>query len=72
MHSNTCSGSAQSSLEFAHIFASLQGSVTASPNADGIRLAVADTNPADAPFPQWAPNASYPLGYKVVEAGEIY
>jgi hypothetical protein len=72
VHSNTCSGSAQASLEFAHIFASLQGSVTASPNADGIQLAVADTNPADAPFPQWAPNASYPLGYKVVEAGEIY
>ena len=72
VHSNTCSGSAQSSLEFAHIFASLQGSVTASPDADGIQLAVADTNPADAPFPQWAPNASYPLGYKVTEAGEIY
>jgi chitinase len=72
VHSNTCSGSAQSRLEFAHIFSELQGSVTASPDADGIQLAVADTNPADAPFPQWAPNASYPRGYKVVEAGEIY
>jgi cellulose synthase/poly-beta-1,6-N-acetylglucosamine synthase-like glycosyltransferase/chitodextrinase len=70
--SNTCSGTAQSSLEFSHIFSELQGSVTGAPDADGIQLAAADTNPADAPFPQWSPDATYPLGYKVVEAGEIY
>ena len=33
---------------------------------------MADTNPADAPYPQWSATASYPLGYKVVEDGEIY
>src|SRR6202012_1931440 len=67
VHSNTCSGSAQSSLEFAHIFDELKGSATASPDAGGIQLAAVNTNPADAPFPQWSPDATYPLGYKVVE-----
>jgi chitinase len=33
---------------------------------------VADTNPADAPYPLWSASASYPLGYKVVENGQIY
>jgi chitinase len=33
---------------------------------------VADTNPADAPYPLWSSSADYPLGYKVVEDGEIY
>jgi chitinase len=32
----------------------------------------ADTNPTDAPFPQWSAAADYPLGYKVAEDGEIY
>jgi hypothetical protein len=33
---------------------------------------VADTNPADAPYPHWSPAGDYPSGYKVVENGEIY
>jgi chitinase len=33
---------------------------------------VADTNSADAPYPQWSAAADYPLGYQVVENGEIY
>ena len=33
---------------------------------------MADTNPADAPYPLWSATANYPLGYKVVENGEIY
>jgi hypothetical protein len=37
-----------------------------------VQPAVADTNPADAPYPLWSASASYPLGYKVVENGEIY
>jgi cellulose synthase/poly-beta-1,6-N-acetylglucosamine synthase-like glycosyltransferase/chitodextrinase len=72
VHSNTCSGTAQSKLEFARTFAKLQGSVTTAPDAGGIQLTVADTNPADAPFPQWSPDATYPLGYRVAETGEIY
>jgi len=76
MLSNTCSGTAQSGLQFAQVFGQLQGGVTAigtsSSAAGEIKPAVADTNPADAPYPQWSATASYPLGYKVVEDGEIY
>ena len=32
----------------------------------------ANTNPADAPYPQWSALGDYPSGYKVVENGEIY
>lgn len=71
--SNTCSGTAQSSLEFSHIFGQLQGVLAASGPTSGILRPVApDTNPANAPFPIWSPVASYPAGYKVVEDGEIY
>jgi cellulose synthase/poly-beta-1,6-N-acetylglucosamine synthase-like glycosyltransferase/chitodextrinase len=72
LHSNTCSGTAQSSLQFSQIFGQLQGSAAASASAGKVQPAVADTNPADAPYPQWSASANYPLGYKVVEAGEIY
>jgi chitinase len=72
VHSNTCSGTAQSSLQFANTFGGLKGSAAASPGASGIQPALADSNPADAPYPQWSPDATYPAGYKVVEAGEIY
>jgi chitinase len=68
--SNTCSGTPQSGLEFAQLFGKLQGSALA-PTGD-VKPAVADTNPADAPYPQWSATGSYPLGYKVVENGQIY
>jgi cellulose synthase/poly-beta-1,6-N-acetylglucosamine synthase-like glycosyltransferase/chitodextrinase len=70
--SNTCSGTAQSGLQFAQVFGQLHGGTALSPGTGQIRPAVADTNPADAPYPQWSASADYPLGYKVVEDGEIY
>jgi len=70
--SNTCSGTAQSGLEFAQIFGALQGSAVILPDSGNVQPAAADTNPADAPYPLWTPTASYPLGYEVVENGEIY
>jgi chitinase len=33
---------------------------------------VANTNPADAPYPQWSAAVDYPLGWKVVSDGEIF
>jgi cellulose synthase/poly-beta-1,6-N-acetylglucosamine synthase-like glycosyltransferase/chitodextrinase len=64
-----CSGTAESSLEFSRVFGQLRGdaSITLA-----VQPAVADTNPADAPYPQWSADAGYPSGYKVVEDGEIY
>jgi chitinase len=70
--SNTCSGTAQTGLQFSQIFGQLQGSAVISPSAGIVQPAAADTNPADAPYPQWSATTDYPLGYKVVEAGEIY
>jgi chitinase len=71
--SNTCSGTAQSSLEFSHAFGRMQGQASATPASGGnVQPALANTNPADAPYPQWLASASYPLAYKVVENGEIY
>jgi cellulose synthase/poly-beta-1,6-N-acetylglucosamine synthase-like glycosyltransferase/chitodextrinase len=70
--SNTCSGTAQSGLQFAQVFDQLQGTALASSGTEKIQPAVADTNPADAPYPQWSASANYPLGYKVVEDGEVY
>ena len=45
-------------------------SVTSS--AGNVQPAVANTNPADALYPQWSATGDYPFGYKVVEHGEIY
>jgi cellulose synthase/poly-beta-1,6-N-acetylglucosamine synthase-like glycosyltransferase/chitodextrinase len=70
--SNTCSGTAQSGLQFAQVFGQFQGNAVVSSSAGEVQPAVADTNPANAPYPQWSATASYPLGYKVVEDGEIY
>ena len=50
----------------------MQGSDVVSPSAGKVQPAAADTNPADAPYPQWSAGTDYPLGYKVVEDGEIY
>lgn len=74
VHSNTCSGTPQSTLGFSHIFAGLGG---VAPQVVG-SAAVAtlppqpDTNPADAPYPIWSATEPYPQGYKVVENGLIY
>jgi cellulose synthase/poly-beta-1,6-N-acetylglucosamine synthase-like glycosyltransferase len=70
--SNTCSGTAQSALAFADAFGRLKGGASVTPSAGNVQPAVADTNPADAPYPLWSASADYPLGYKVVEEGEIY
>ena len=72
MLSDTCSGTAQSGLEFSQIFGKLQGNALVTSGAGNVKPAVADTNPADAPYPLWSSSADYPLGYKVVENGEIY
>jgi cellulose synthase/poly-beta-1,6-N-acetylglucosamine synthase-like glycosyltransferase/chitodextrinase len=71
--SNTCSGTPQSNLQFAGVFDRLQGRATVTLAAGGdVQPPRPDTNPADAPFPQWSPTATYSTGYKVVEDGEVY
>ena len=70
--SNTCSGTAQSDLEFSQIFGQLQGVTAVSSSAGNVQPAVANTNPADAPYPQWSATGDYPLGYKVTENGLTY
>jgi cellulose synthase/poly-beta-1,6-N-acetylglucosamine synthase-like glycosyltransferase/chitodextrinase len=70
--SNTCSGTAQTGLQFAQTFSQLEGSVVVTPTGGKVQAVTPDTNPADAPYPQWSASAEYPLGYKVVENGEIY
>jgi chitinase len=70
--SNTCSGTAQSSLGFSQLFSQLQGQESASRGGGDVQAISPDKNPAHAPYPQWSPTAAYALGYKVVEAGEIY
>ena len=70
--SNTCSGTAQSGLEFSRVFGRLRGTTAVTSSAGNVQAAVANTNPADAPYPQWSATASYPSRYKVVENGEIY
>jgi cellulose synthase/poly-beta-1,6-N-acetylglucosamine synthase-like glycosyltransferase len=72
MLSNTCSGTPQSGLAFSQVFGQLMGSAIVTSGAGNVQPAVADTNPADAPYPQWSATGSYPMGYKVVENGEIY
>jgi len=72
MLSNTCSGTAQSSLDFSHIFGQLHGDASIMSSAGDVQPAGANTNPADVPYPQWSASADYPAGSKVVENGEIY
>ncbi len=72
--SNTCSGTAQSKRGFTNAFTELGGTVgggAASPHGL-LRPSAPDTNPSNAPYPAWNPQASYPAGYKVTEHGEIY
>jgi chitinase len=72
MLSSTCSGTPQSGLEFSQILGQLPGSAVVLPSEGKVQPAMADTNPADAPYPLWSASADYPLGYKVVENGQIY
>jgi chitodextrinase len=60
------------SLQFSKVLGGLGGSAAATSAAGNVQPAVANTNPADAPYPQWSATADYPSGYKVVEDGEIY
>jgi chitinase len=70
--SNTCSGTAQSSLQFSQLFGQLHGVTSVTASAGDVQPAVANTDPADAPYPQWSATGNYPDEYKVVEDGEIY
>jgi chitinase len=71
--SPTCSGVAQTSLQFDSLFAELPGSAAAvagqvtslAPNGSQISL-------ADSPYPVWQPADPYPAGYKVVWLGNVY
>ena len=72
MLSDTCSGTAQSSLEFSQIFGQLPGVSTVTASAGNAQPAAANTYPADAPYPQWSATGAYPSGYKIVEDGQIY
>jgi chitinase len=80
VHSNTCSGTSQTPLEFSKALGALKGSVpvnlpvinpSATPIPRGAGGVVVD-NPAHVPFPIWNPVASYPTGYKVVREGYVY
>ena len=70
--SNACSGTAESGMQFAQVFGQLPGTAAVTSAAGNVQPAVANTNPADAPYPQWSAGTDYPLGYKVVADGEIY
>jgi cellulose synthase/poly-beta-1,6-N-acetylglucosamine synthase-like glycosyltransferase/chitodextrinase len=73
LESNTCSGTSQSSLQFAAVFGQLQGQARLTRSAGGNVLPPRpDTRPADAPYPPWSPADAYAAGYKVTENGEIY
>ena len=67
----SCSGVTQGVLGFSRVFGRLKGSMTSATRVAGAPLAL-DTNPADAPYPLWQPQASYVQGYKVVRSGYVY
>jgi len=75
VHSDVCSGTAQTSLEFTRTFAALDGSATA---VEDVTPAVAASptvvpdDPSTSPFPLWQPNRPYETGYKVVRGGNVY
>jgi chitinase len=72
MLSDACSGAVQSSLEFSQIFGQLRGVSPVTAPVGTVQPDAANTNPADAPYPQWSATGAYPSGYKIVEDGEIY
>ncbi|OYV60972.1 MAG: hypothetical protein B7Z69_02355 [Actinobacteria bacterium 21-73-9] len=69
--STSCSGVTQGALAFSKVFDRLTGSMSSATNVSGTPLAL-DTNPADAPYPLWQPQATYVQGYKVVRSGYVY
>lgn len=73
--SNTCSGVAQSALQFTYIFSHLPGTGVASAVAASGAPQVssqAPDDPATSPYPIWQPTVPYDAGYKVVWHREIY
>ncbi len=74
VHANTCSGVAEDSLQFAHIFGKLQGTAAAAAGTvtpQAVKTVTAD-NPATSPYPIWQPADPYETGYKVVRFGSVY
>lgn len=73
--SNTCSGVAQTPLQFTRIFSGLKGTRTAQPQASTSTTAAAPAagdDPATSPYPIWSATSAYVSGYKVVWQGQIY
>ncbi|HEY3727345.1 MAG TPA: chitinase [Solirubrobacteraceae bacterium] len=75
--SNTCSGIAQTPLQFTHVFSQLPGTSTArtqTAQADTVpQVAQAPPdNPAASPYPIWDATSGYVAGYKVVWHRSIY
>ncbi len=71
--SNTCSGTAERTLQFAAVFSQLPGQASAFVTlATAPKPPTLDTNPSDAPYPLWSATQPYAEGYKIVEHGEIY
>jgi hypothetical protein len=62
MLSNTCSGTPQSALEFSQTFGKFHGTAPTASSSTAVQPAVADTNPADAPYPLWNASTNYPAG----------
>jgi chitinase len=74
--SNTCSGVAQSTLEFTNILSRLAGTNVAQTASTAATVPAvqssAPDNPATSPYPIWQATPAYDAGYKVVWHREIY
>jgi cellulose synthase/poly-beta-1,6-N-acetylglucosamine synthase-like glycosyltransferase len=65
-------GSASTSAADSAVSSSSAGSSGSAGSAGDVQPVAANTNPADAPYPQWSGIVDYPIGYKIVDDGEIY
>jgi chitinase len=65
-------GSASTSAADSAFSSSSAGSSGSAGSAGDVQPVAANTNPADAPYPQWSGIVDYPIGYKIVDDGEIY
>jgi chitinase len=75
VHSNTCSGTDQGTLEFARTFASFTGAISAAAGGQATTsstVAPVVDNPVTSPYPIWQPARPYITGYKVVRQGNVY
>jgi chitinase len=74
--SDTCSGVAQSPLQFTNILSRLAGTNVAQTSSPAAAVPAvqssAPDNPATSPYPIWQATAAYDAGYKVVWHREIY